>query len=60
MRERISVIWLSAAESDFVALPIKFEQLKVSFALQKIRSHETARYSVEVGASAYSNMANFN
>ena len=36
MRERTSVIWLVAAESDFVALPIKFDELKVSFALQKI------------------------
>jgi translation elongation factor EF-Ts len=36
MHERMSVIWLVAAETDFVALPIKFEQLKVSFALQKI------------------------
>ncbi len=36
IRERTSVIWLVAAESDFVALPIKFEELKVSFALQKI------------------------
>lgn len=36
MCEWTSAIWLVAAESNFVALPIKFEELKVSFALQKI------------------------
>jgi hypothetical protein len=34
--EPISVILSWAAESDFAALPMNFEELKVSFALQKI------------------------
>jgi len=36
VREPISVILSWAAERDFAALPMNFEELKVSFALQKI------------------------
>jgi hypothetical protein len=36
VQERVSVICIAAAESDFVALPMNLQQLKVSFALQKI------------------------
>jgi hypothetical protein len=40
---QLSVISITAAEINFTALPRKFEELKVSFALEKIPHNETGR-----------------
>jgi hypothetical protein len=42
-REWVPVICIMAAECDFAAFPMNFEELKVSFALQKIPLNETGR-----------------
>jgi hypothetical protein len=42
-REWVPVICIMAAECDFAEFPMNFEELKVSFALQKIPLNETGR-----------------